>query len=72
MAELRVTGKTKIAILVCKKFLKQLFLSKLSIATSQVCDFFFKSHPPRATTELFFTPSRDYRKFLGILEALLF
>ena len=72
MAELRVTGKTKIAILVCKKFLKQLFLSKLSIAASQVCDFFLKSHPPRATTELFFTPSRDYRKFLGILEALLF
>ena len=24
-----------------------------------------KSHPPRATTELFFTPSRDYRNFLA-------
>ena len=22
-------------------------------------------HPPRATTELFFTPSRDYRSFLA-------
>ena len=27
VAELRVTGKTKFAILECKKFLKQLFLS---------------------------------------------
>ena len=27
--------------------------------------FFLKSHPPRATTELFFTPSRDYRNFLA-------
>ena len=27
--------------------------------------FLFESHPPRATTELFFTPSRDYRNFLA-------
>ena len=65
MAELRVTGKTKFAILECKKFPEHLFLSRYSIAASLVCDFFLKSHPPRATTELFFTPSRDYRNFLA-------
>ena len=27
--------------------------------------FFLKSHLPRATTELFFTPSRDYRNFVA-------
>ena len=27
--------------------------------------FFLKSHLPRATTELLFTPSRDYRNFLA-------
>ena len=63
MVELRVTGKTKLAILECKKFLEQLFLSRQSIAASLV--FFLKSHPPRATTELFFTPSRDYSNFLA-------
>ena len=66
MAELRVTGKTKFAILECKKFLEPFFLSRSSIAANLVCDFsFFKSHPPRATIELFFTPSRDYRNFLA-------
>ena len=44
MAELRVTGKTKFAILEYKKFLEHLFLSRQSIAASLVCDFFFKSH----------------------------
>ena len=65
MAELRVTGKTKFAILECKKFLEHPFLSRQSIATSLVGDFFLKLHPPRARTELFFTPSRDYRNFLA-------
>ena len=58
MAELRVTGKIKFAILECKKFLECLFLSRQSIAASLVRDFLFlKSHPPRARAELFFTPA---------------
>ena len=36
MAELRVTSKTKFAILECKKFLEHLFLSRKSIAASLV------------------------------------
>ena len=59
MAELRLTSKTKFAILECKKFLEHLFLSRQSIAASLVCG------TPRARAELFFTPSRDYRNFLA-------
>ena len=40
MVEPRVTGKTKFAILECKKFQEHLFLSRQSIAASLVCDFF--------------------------------
>ena len=68
MAELRITGKTKFAILECKKFLEHLFPSRQSRCKSSLRFFVLfclKSHPPRARTELFFTPSRDYRNFLA-------
>ena len=58
MAELRVTGKTKFAILECKKFLQHLFLSRyIHCCKSSLRFVFLKSHPPRARTELFLPPA---------------
>ena len=65
MAELTVTGKTKFAILECKKFLEHFFLSRLSIAASLVCDFFFKVTSTKGNNRTDFTPSRDYRDLLA-------
>ena len=65
MAELRVTGKTKFAILECKKFLKQLFLSGLSIAASQVCDFFLSHIHQGQQQNCFLPPAEIIGNFLA-------
>ena len=64
MAGLRVTSKTKFAILECKKFLEHLFLSRESIAASLVFT--------KGKTRTAFYPQQRLEEFLGILEAILF